>query len=121
MLDAVVLFAMFPVLRHRLQVRTFLRATILHLVSSTGQPRIAPACRARRVLHGGQHRKNIFDMIALSTGRVIALPGVSYDPSICDINTSDCPSITICCMDVWSGSKLGFIRRPSGTRLGTKV
>jgi hypothetical protein len=60
-------------------------------------------------------------MILLSIGRVIALASVPYDPSICDINPSHCLPITICCMDFWSGSKLGFIRRPGCARVGTKV
>ena len=61
------------------------------------------------------------DMIVLSIGRVIALPGVPYDPSICDINRSHRLPIAIRSMDLCSGPKLCFIRRAGCARLGTKV
>ena len=60
-------------------------------------------------------------MFVLSIGRVIALPSVPYDPSICDINTAHFPLIAICRLDLRGSSKLGFVRRSSRTRLGTKI
>jgi len=60
-------------------------------------------------------------MLVLSIGRVIALPGVPYDPSIRDINTSHFPLIAICSLDLRGSAKLGFVRRSSRTRLGPKI
>lgn len=60
-------------------------------------------------------------MLVSSIGRVISLPGIPYGPSIRDINPFHRPLIAICGMDLRRDSKLGLVRRPSCTGLGTKV
>jgi len=60
-------------------------------------------------------------MLVSSIGRVIALPGIPYDPSICDIFASHRPPIAIGRVDLRRGSKLGPIRRPGRPRMGTEV
>lgn len=51
----------------------------------------------------------------------MGLPGVPYDSSICDISLSHSPIISIRCMDLRRGSKLGPVRRPGRARMGTEV
>ena len=60
-------------------------------------------------------------MLVSSIGRAITLPGIPYDPSICDILASDRPPIAIGYMDLRSSSKLGPVRRPSRPGMGTTV
>lgn len=60
-------------------------------------------------------------MLASLIGRVIALPGVLYDPSICDIVASHRPSIAIGRVDLRRGSKLGPVRRPGSPCVGTEI
>ena len=60
-------------------------------------------------------------MLVSSIGRVIALPGIPYDPSICDIFASHRPPIAIGRVDLRRGSKLGPICRAGRPRMGTEV
>ena len=60
-------------------------------------------------------------MLGSLIGRVIALPGVLYDPSICDIVASHRPSIAIGRVDLRRGSKLGSVRRPGSAGVGTEI
>jgi len=125
MLYAVVLFAMFPVLRHRLQVRTLFRwpsSFGYHI----GLLRRAPLCPLPLwsfIAQADTERTSLTFVSSMGSigRRTITLPGIPYDPSICVIAACHRPPIAIGCMDLRGGSKLGSIRRPSGPRLGTKV
>jgi len=113
MLYAVVLFAMFPVLRHRLQVS----CAPISPYRVSREDHIDPVafiCLLTEV-------DILADMLLSSIGRPIILPGVPYDPSICDIAPSHRPLITICRMDLRRGSKLGPVRRPGCPCVGTEV
>jgi len=71
--------------------------------------------------HGGRHTKDGADMLVSLIGRVISLPGILYDPSICDIVASHRPSIAIGRVDLRGGSKLGPVRRPGSAGVGTEI
>jgi hypothetical protein len=111
MLDAVVSFAMFPVLRHRLQVRPLF---ILYRIISTH-------CIEPIVFITDADMQRTLLTLVLSIGGVTTVPGVPYEPSICDIAASHRPPIAIRHMDLRRGPKLDLVRRPSRTGLGAKV
>ena len=131
MLYAVVLFAMFPVLRHRLQVRSWSRHPFSFGYHKRGKHHIEPivlsslcSFRPWMSIYGGVdiERTSLTLVSSMgSIGRTITLPGILYDPSICVIASSRRPIIAIRRMDLRGGSELGPIRRTSRPRMGTEV
>ena len=71
-----------------------------------------------RVHRGRGPAKSLADMLVPSIGRFITLPGIPYDPSICNLALSHSPAIPIGRMDLRRGAKLGPVRRPGRARMG---